>query len=97
MPELIGLSDRVAVMYEGSLQGILSRAEATQERIMDLNTFDGVPPGWVLAEARGINNAGEIVGRGVFGGSDRAFLLTPILFVEGFEDGTLDGWDSVFP
>ena len=37
------------------------------------------------------------VGRGVYGGSDRAFLLTPILFVDGFEDGTLDGWDGVFP
>jgi ribose transport system ATP-binding protein len=36
MPELIGLSDRVAVMHEGSLQGILPRAEATQERIMEL-------------------------------------------------------------
>ena len=36
MPELIGLSDRVAVMHEGELQGILPRAEATQERIMEL-------------------------------------------------------------
>jgi ribose transport system ATP-binding protein len=36
MPELIGLSDRVAVMHEGSLQGILPRADATQERIMEL-------------------------------------------------------------
>jgi len=36
MPELLGLSDRVVVMHEGSLQGILSRAEATQERIMEL-------------------------------------------------------------
>jgi len=36
MPELIGLSDRVAVMHEGELRGILPRAEATQERIMEL-------------------------------------------------------------
>ena len=36
MSELIGLSDRVAVMHEGTLQGILPRAEATQERIMEL-------------------------------------------------------------
>jgi ribose transport system ATP-binding protein len=36
MPELMGLSDRVAVMHEGVLQGILPRAEATQERIMEL-------------------------------------------------------------
>jgi len=36
MPELVGLSDRVAVMHEGSLQGILPRSEVTQERILEL-------------------------------------------------------------
>ena len=36
MPELLGLADRVAVMYEGGLQGVLPRSEATQERIMEL-------------------------------------------------------------
>jgi ribose transport system ATP-binding protein len=36
MPELLGLSDRIAVMHEGSLQGVLPREEATQERIMEL-------------------------------------------------------------
>jgi len=36
MPELLGLSDRIAVMHEGTLRGILPRAEATQERIMEL-------------------------------------------------------------
>jgi len=36
MPELLGLADRVAVMHEGSLQGVLNRSEATQEKIMEL-------------------------------------------------------------
>jgi ribose transport system ATP-binding protein len=36
MPELLGLADRVAVMNEGALQGILPRGEASQERIMEL-------------------------------------------------------------
>jgi ribose transport system ATP-binding protein len=36
MPELLGLADRVAVMHEGALQGVLERSEATQERIMQL-------------------------------------------------------------
>ena len=36
MPELLGLSDRIAVMHDGAIEGILSRAEATQERIMEL-------------------------------------------------------------
>jgi ribose transport system ATP-binding protein len=36
MPELLGLSDRIAVMHDGAVEGILNRAEATQERIMEL-------------------------------------------------------------
>lgn len=36
MPELLGLSDRVTVMHEGAVRGVLSRTEATQERIMEL-------------------------------------------------------------
>jgi ribose transport system ATP-binding protein len=36
MPELLGLADRVAVMHERALQGVLHRAEASQERIMQL-------------------------------------------------------------
>ena len=34
--EILGMSDRIAVMHAGSLAGILSRAEATQERILSL-------------------------------------------------------------
>ena len=36
MPEILAISDRILVMYEGRLMGELSRAEATQERIMTL-------------------------------------------------------------
>jgi ribose transport system ATP-binding protein len=42
--ELIGLADRVAVMHEGTLQGVLPRAEATQERIMGLALGQPDPP-----------------------------------------------------
>ncbi len=66
--------------------------------ITDLNTVTGIPAGWVLAEARGINNGGQIVGRGVYGGVDRAFLLSPTLvFSSSFDDGTFGGWDTVVP
>jgi ABC-type sugar transport system ATPase subunit len=41
MSELLGLADRVAVMHEGALQGVLTRAEATQERIMELALGQG--------------------------------------------------------
>ncbi len=36
LPEILGMSDRVLVMQEGRVAGVLSRAEATQERIMEL-------------------------------------------------------------
>ncbi len=38
MPELIGMSDRIMVMCEGRVTGILNGKEATQERIMALAT-----------------------------------------------------------
>jgi len=38
MPELLGMSDRIMVMCEGRMTGILEGAEATQEKIMTLAT-----------------------------------------------------------
>lgn len=38
MEEVIGLSDRVLVMHEGAMQGILSRSEISEERIMQMAT-----------------------------------------------------------
>jgi inositol transport system ATP-binding protein len=36
LPEVLGMSDRILVMHEGRLMGTLARAEATQERVMQL-------------------------------------------------------------
>ena len=36
LPEILGMSDRVAVMRGGTIAGVLSRAEATQERVLAL-------------------------------------------------------------
>ena len=36
MPEVLGMSDRVLVMHEGRMTGIVPRAEATQVKIMEL-------------------------------------------------------------
>ncbi len=36
LPEILGMSDRILVMHEGRVAGILDRAEATQEKIMAL-------------------------------------------------------------
>ena len=36
LPEILGMSDRIAVMHGGTIAGILSRAEATQEKVLAL-------------------------------------------------------------
>jgi rhamnose transport system ATP-binding protein len=36
LPEILGMSDRIAVMRQGSIAGILPRADATQEEILAL-------------------------------------------------------------
>jgi ribose transport system ATP-binding protein len=38
LPEVLGMSDRILVMHEGRIAGELSRADATQEKIMHLAT-----------------------------------------------------------
>jgi rhamnose transport system ATP-binding protein len=34
LPEILGMSDRIAVMHEGTITAILGRGEATQERVL---------------------------------------------------------------
>jgi ABC-type sugar transport system ATPase subunit len=36
MEETLNMSDRVAVMHEGAITGVLARGECTEERIMTL-------------------------------------------------------------
>ena len=38
LPEILGMSDRILVLREGHAMGELSRAEATEEKIMTLAT-----------------------------------------------------------
>ena len=38
MPELLGMSDRIMVMCEGRLSGILGHEEVTQEEVMKFAT-----------------------------------------------------------
>ncbi|MBX3732184.1 MAG: hypothetical protein KF791_06275 [Verrucomicrobiae bacterium] len=46
---------------------------------VDLNDphFTHAPSGWILKDASGINASGQIVGNGLFNGSQRAFVLIP--------------------
>jgi rhamnose transport system ATP-binding protein len=36
LPEILGMSDRIAVMHHGTIAGVLSRQEATQQKILSL-------------------------------------------------------------
>ena len=48
-------------------------------RMLDLNTLPEVlAAGWELRYAAAINNAGQIAGRGIIDGRERAFLLSPV-------------------
>jgi rhamnose transport system ATP-binding protein len=45
LPEILGMSDRIAVMHEGKIAGVLSRAEATQESLLALALGHGTGGG----------------------------------------------------
>jgi rhamnose transport system ATP-binding protein len=42
LPEVLGMSDRIAVMHAGTVVGEMSREEATQEKILELALGHGV-------------------------------------------------------
>jgi len=70
--EVVGSSGGHAFIYGGPYP-----------QMTDLNSLvphSSGPPGsdWVLTDATGINNAGQIVGTGVIGAQSRGFLLTPV-------------------
>ena len=44
LPEVLGMSDRVAVMHGGRVVGVLDRTMATQERVMEMALGHGPPP-----------------------------------------------------
>jgi probable HAF family extracellular repeat protein len=63
---VVGTSDGVAFLYSNSA-------------MYDLNTLlDPSSTGWQLDEAMAINDQGQIVGTGLYGDQQRAFLLTPL-------------------
>jgi probable HAF family extracellular repeat protein len=46
--------------------------------MQDLNSLIPANSGWVLEDATGVNDAGQICGSGTHNGVGRAFLLTPV-------------------
>lgn len=43
LPEILGMSDRILVMHAGTIAGELGRADATQERVLELALGHGAP------------------------------------------------------
>lgn len=74
-----------AVNALGELVGISKRPGSDSHAIVvyqlqmyDLNDLIPAGSGWLLTNASGINDAGQIVGTGYLGGNQHAFRLTPI-------------------
>ncbi|MCL2639627.1 MAG: DUF3466 family protein [Phycisphaerales bacterium] len=75
------LGQVVGYSYIVSLPPINHAFLYTNGQMLDLNSLIDPASGWVLWEATGINDAGQIVGHGYFNGIPHAFLLTPISVV----------------
>ena len=69
-------NDIVGWMQIGSDPGTIAVLWANGG-VIDLNTLLPVNSGWILNDATGINDAGQIVGNGTYKGQEEAFLLTP--------------------
>lgn len=75
-----GVNDAgVAVGYSENAEGDPLAFLWDRGSLVDLNSLIAEGSGWRLTEASAINNAGQIVGRGVLGGVERAFRLDPTM------------------
>lgn len=62
LPEVLGMADRIAVVYEGHLQGIMPAAGATQETVMTLATGGKPDPEADQALAKTASTAADVIG-----------------------------------
>jgi probable HAF family extracellular repeat protein len=73
-----GINNQGQVVGASDAAGISLRAFIYNGRsLQDLNKLIPSNSGWLLTEARAINNSGQIVGYGIIKGQQHAFLLTP--------------------
>jgi probable HAF family extracellular repeat protein len=77
--QAVGWSD---TMYDGQSNNGLTASSVPRavlwsgDAITDLNS-EIIAPGWVLQQANGINDRGQIIGEGTLNGVPHAFLLEP--------------------
>jgi probable HAF family extracellular repeat protein len=73
-----GLNQAGDVVGYSSLNNGASHAFLERNGLLvDLNSLLGAGSGWELMAAYGINDAGQIVGTGMFQGQERVFRLDP--------------------
>lgn len=72
-----GINDAGVVVGQSTFADTYHAFVYNGTKIKDLNNLIPKSKGWVLIEANGINNAGQIVGFGMHNGQEHAFLLTP--------------------
>lgn len=76
--QALGINDSEQIVGEASDGNGQQRAFVWENGTMtDLNSFLPSGSGWILTTAKAINNSGQIVGNGISGGVQRAFLLSP--------------------
>jgi probable HAF family extracellular repeat protein len=74
-----GIDNRGRVVGASDAKDSPLRAFIYSDGVMqDLNKLIPADSGWVLTEAKAINESGQIVGYGFLEGERRAFLLTPV-------------------
>jgi probable HAF family extracellular repeat protein len=73
------ISDRGEIVGWASVAGLAHHAFVwdVQSGMRDLNGLIPAGSGWILEAATDVNECGRIVGDGLLGGLQRAFLLTP--------------------
>jgi probable HAF family extracellular repeat protein len=75
---VVGQSQTAVINPASGLQEFTAFLWNSSSGMVDLNTLIDPLSGWDLQEGEGINNAGQIIGDGIFNGEDQAFLLTPV-------------------
>lgn len=74
-----GINELGQVVGSSNAHGFLY----TDGQMLDLNALLYGNPNWTITEARGINDAGQIVGTAVRGGTNHAVLLNPVVPIPG--------------
>ena len=79
--QAFGINDSDQIVGTSQIQNSPSTFHAfiyENGSMKDLSNMIGCDTGWILQEARAINNTGVITGNGIFEGERRAFSLTPL-------------------